>query len=226
MNSLAETNPNKLTTEPHCPLTEADRHALLLADWQERVISEGTGEIKTDFIFAWAKYDAALGDFFVEGKGRTGDKIYRAFFRIKTLNYEDLMRAFAAAEPAARPARLGDPFNGFWNTCTLAFFLDYCRRFCLDAGDLVEMAYGDQMKMPEQLQERILENADWEGIEFPDAWRGNEVKQLQLMLTNINYHQLRDEIENLEEIGVFEGCHTNWKQPTLSALTDSRRLSA
>ena len=219
MNNLTKTTPNSITTE-------ADRHALLLADWQARVISEGTAEIKTDFIFAWAKYDEHLGEFFVEGKGRTNDKIYRAFFRIKTLDYEDLMRAFAKEQPAPRPARLGDPFNGFWNTCTLAFYLDYCRRFCLDAGDLIEMAYGDQMEMPEQLQEQIFENAIWEGIEFPETWSCNEIKQLKSMLVNVNYHQLRDEIENLEEIGVYEGCPTTLIQPSLLTLTDSRLLSA
>jgi hypothetical protein len=225
MSNLVETTPNNLTTDPNYMITEADRHATLLADWQERVISEGTAEIKTDFIFAWAKFDANLGDFFVEGKGRTADKIYRAFFRIKTLHYEDLMRAFAEAEPAQRPTRLGDPFNGFWNTCTLAFFLDYCRRFCLDAADLIETAYGDQMVMPEELQEQIFENADWEGIEFPETWSDYEIKQLQIMLTNVNYHELRDQVEILEQIGVYE-CKTNWTQPTLLTTTALPQLSA
>jgi hypothetical protein len=209
-------------------ITDAERHAQLLAEWQERVISEEKAAIRSDKIWAWAEYNSTRNDFFVEGMIRTDDQIYRSFFRVEKLDHENLMRSFAEREPFARPARLGDVFNGFFNTCTLALFLDYCRRFCLDAQELMFAAYGheDFSKMPEESQEYTLNKAIWEGIEFPEFWRINELKQLQKMLDNINYNDLGNQIKGLETIGVYEGCQTEITQPSLLNMTDLPLLSA
>lgn len=186
-------------------MTDATRHAVLLAEWQEKARCEGYAEIRTDVIFAVAEYDKCADEFYIEAMGKTSSQIYRANFRTEYLNYEDIMRVFASTNAAPRPIRLGTAFNGFWATCALAFFITYCRRFYLDAGDLYAQAYqGDLDPLTEAEQEIILSNADWEGIEFPEFWDLPTLLLLGDALTNINYHQLRNELANLEEIGVFE----------------------
>ena len=200
-------------------MTEADRHAQLLADWQEKVKREGEAEIRTDVISAYGRYDERHEDFYAEVMGKSKTEIYRANFRAENLNYEEILNQFSADNCQPRPVRLGDDFNGFWATCAIAFFINYCRRFCLDASDLYVQAYaGENGTLSEAEQDQILEDALWEGIQFPENWNPANLALLKKAITNINYHQLVSQIDALEEIGIFENSADEPPSLAVSAL--------
>lgn len=189
-------------------LNQTELHAAILTDWQRRANSEGTAFVRTPTIYAYAQRDPEDSSFYIEAMGKTEEKIYRTCFRAKEVRFEAIFEDFAANLADARPHRLGQSFCGYWASCPMALFIAYCRRFCLDAEDLYKQAYDDRDEADDTFtsaeQEKIFAHALWEGIEIPERWDAEAVGLLGKQLTNINYHQLRNKLNEFADIGVLD----------------------
>jgi hypothetical protein len=80
-----------------------------------------------------------------------------------------------------RPYYLAQEADACSELCVIALFCDLCRRSDIDALDLLARIY-PQWKWSDHLLEEVREDADWQGVQYPNAWTDDAISGLTVSI--------------------------------------------
>jgi hypothetical protein len=120
------------------------------------------------------------------------------WYPAKRAGYAEFFAELAARERAyvsPRPYKLGQACDGTITTSVLAAFCAACDALGWDASALYAEAYPQERDMIPDWG-RCRRDADWQGgVVWPAQWDAVALDGLEHSLTEINYHRLRDMLD-------------------------------
>jgi hypothetical protein len=103
--------------------------------------------------------------------------------------------AQAHGEFSPRPCRLGRPVDPSMGHCALALFHHYCKTWNLDAHAILDKAYPKAPSFRELDFRLIAEQANWEGLDYPQIWSPGVFSLLLEFLYGTGTDELADYLE-------------------------------
>jgi hypothetical protein len=88
-----------------------------------------------------------------------------------------------------RPVYPGVPVDPSMVDCALAVFVNFCSRRGIDGAALLEGRPMSIYRGPEDLK-KITEQAEWEGVQYPDHWNDAWISMLANLLDAVCYEDL------------------------------------
>lgn len=171
-------------------------------------------EIITSTHFIWVGLDREYHEYLVDANQRVEGGIKHLVCRYPYFCKEWILRDVESQGYfSERPFKLGRGCDGAGDACCAALYYDFCQWHGLDPVELYRQAYqkhdGDRYADPDY--SAVLQQANWEGVEYPQQWSEAELEGLIKSLYAINNRSL---VQVLEE------------KSALSKLSKSKLLDA
>lgn len=101
-----------------------------------------------------------------------------------------------------RPYQLAQACDGTIDTCVHALLMQFCEVHSISYTDLYKRAYPDEKQPTAEENEDTIAVAEWEGVQYPEAWGDEEFKGLLQSLHNVNNHSLAGELEDVHQMQI------------------------
>jgi len=148
--------------------------------------------------------DVTQGDYLVEAdvkaEGGIRHCVYRTTDKPTVIGVLNLVR-HSDLPISPRPYQLAQACDGTIGSPVLALFVRFCNSRGLDPAVIMVDAYPDESgEWDAEHYRAIVEEADWQGVAYPECWDSAAVSGLVESLHAINYHQLAGLIEDIPEV--------------------------
>lgn len=159
--------------------------------------------IVTPTIYVWIELNRRYNDYLVDAYHKVEGGIKHWVCRYPSYCLEWILGDVQQrGNFSKRPFKLGQGCDGSGDACCAALYHDFCTQHGLDPLELYRRAYqvhdGDRYSDPDY--SAILQEANWQGVKYPQSWGEPELGGLLDSLYAINNRSL---VQVLEETPPF-----------------------